>query len=354
MHRKLFIPGPSEVIEENLQALATPQVGHRLQEYKDLHGALIPKLKTLLYTKQDVMLFTCSSTGVMEAALRNLTAKKALIMLNGAFANRFEKIAKANNLPYDAVNIDWGKGVKPDIIDQKLSTGAYDVMAMVFNETSVGVRSPLEPIAEVMKKYPDVCFVVDAVSGMAGDMIRTDDWGIDCVLAGLQKCFALPAGLTVATVSNKALKRAETVPFRGYYTDFLDAKKRNDTNQTPSTPSIPHIFALNHQMDRILEEGVENRFARHCEMAGIVQQWALDRGFELFAEEGYRSNTLTCITNNKGLSVKGLNDHLAKYWVVISNGYGDLKEKTFRIAHMGDCTVAEINQLLSWIDDYLQ
>jgi aspartate aminotransferase-like enzyme len=354
MHRKLFIPGPSEVIEENLQYLATPQVGHRLQEYKDLHGALIPKLKKMLYTEQDVLLFTCSSTGVMEGALRNLTAKKALIFDNGAFANRFVKIAKLNNLPHTAVTIPWGKGVTAEQVDQYLKTGEYDVMAMVFNETSVGVRSPLEPIADVMKKYPGVCFVVDAVSAMAGDMIKTDEWGIDCVLAGLQKCFALPAGLTVATLSHKGIKRAETVPFRGYYTDFLDAKKKNDQNQTPSTPSIPHIFALNHQMDRIFAEGFEKRCARHIEMAQIVRKWVVERGFELFPDKGFESNTLTCIKNNKGISVAELNNHLKKYWVVISNGYGDLKEKTFRIAHMGDCTVAEINQLLGWIDEYVK
>ncbi|KPL07723.1 hypothetical protein AMJ86_03195 [bacterium SM23_57] len=354
MHRRLFIPGPSEVIEENLQYLATPQVGHRLQEYKDLHGELIPKLKKMLYTEQDVILFTCSSTGVMEAALRNLTAKKALIMNNGAFANRFVKIAKSNNLPNTVIDIEWGKGVTPELVEDNLKTGDYDVMAMVFNETSVGVRSPLEPIAEVMRKYPDVCFVVDAVSAMAGDMIKADDWGIDCVLAGLQKCFALPAGLTVATLSQKALKRAETIPYRGYYTDFLDAKKLNDKNQTPSTPSIPHIFALNHQMDRIHAEGFENRVARHREMAGIVRKWVVDHEFELFPDKGFESNTLTCIKNSKGISVVGLNDYLKKYWVVISNGYGDLKEKTFRIAHMGDCTVAEINELLGWIDEYLQ
>jgi predicted phosphoserine aminotransferase len=353
MHRKLFIPGPSEVIEENLQYLATPQVGHRLQEYKNLHGELIPKLKKMLYTEQDVLLFTCSSTGVMEGAMRNFTAKKALIMDNGAFANRFDKIAKSNNLPHTTIKIPWGKGVTPQMVEDNLKTGDYDVMAMVFNETSVGVRSPLEPIANVMKKYPDVCFVVDAVSGMAGDMIKVDEWGIDCVLAGLQKCFALPAGLTVATMSTKAAARAEKVSYRGYYTDFLDAKKKNDQNQTPSTPSIPHIFALNHQMDRIQKEGFEKRCARHLEMAKIVRKWAVDRGFELFPDKGFESHTLTCIKNSKGISVAGLNDHLKKYWVVISNGYGDLKEKTFRIAHMGDCTVAEINELLGWIDEYL-
>jgi len=354
MHKKLFIPGPSEVRPELLQVLATPQIGHRSQDYKDLHAALIPKLKKLLYTEQEVFIFTCSSTGVMEAAIRNFCGKKVLSCVNGAFADRWYKMAVANNKPSKKLDVAWGKPIAPELIEVELKTGEYDCVTVVMNETSTGVRSSIEQIAEVMKKYPNVSFCVDAVSCMAGDKIEADKLGIDIVLAGLQKCFALPAGLTVAMISNRAMAKAATIPHRGYYLDFLETKKYNDKAQTPATPAIPHIFALNAQMDRMLNvEGLENRWARHIRMAEMVKKWAVGAGFTLFPEKGYESRTLTCINNTKGIPVADLNKELGKRGAVISNGYGDLKEKTFRIAHMGDLTEAEIRELLGWIDEIL-
>ncbi len=354
MHKKLFIPGPSEVRPEMLQVMATPQIGHRSQDYKDLHGAVVPKLKKMLYTEQEVFLFTSSSTAVMEAAVRNLCGKKVLSCANGAFADRWYKMTTANNIPSKKLNVPWGKPITPDLIESELKTGDYDCITIVMNETSVGVRSPIEELAEVIKKYPDVMFCIDAVSCMAGDKIEADKLGVDIVLAGMQKCFALPTGLTVAMLSNRALEKAATIPHRGYYLDFLLAKKSSDKSQTPSTPAIPQIFALNAQMDHILnEEGLENRWARHIHLAEIVQKWALDVGFTLFPEKDYESRTLTCINNNKGISIAALNKELGKRGAVISNGYGDLKEKTFRIAHMGDVTEPEIRELLGWIDEIL-
>lgn len=354
MHKKLFIPGPSEVRPEMLKVMGTPQIGHRSQDYKDLHGAVIPKLKKMLYTEQEVFMFTCSSSAVMEAAIRNLCGKKVLSCVNGAFAQRWHKMTLANNTPSKKLDVPWGQPITADLIEPELKTGDYDCMTVVMNETSVGVRSPIEEIADVMKKYPGVMFCVDAVSCMAGDKIEADKLGVDIVLAGMQKCFALPTGLTVAMLSNRAMEKAATIPHRGYYLDFLDAKKYNDKNQTPSTPAIPQIFALNAQMEHILnEEGLDNRWARHIHLAEIVRKWALDAGFTLLPEKGYESRTLTCINNTKGISIAGLNKALAKKYAMISNGYGDLKEKTFRIAHMGDVTEPEISELLGWIDEII-
>jgi aspartate aminotransferase-like enzyme len=353
MHDKLFIPGPSEVRAELLQVVATPQVGHRTQKYKDLHAAVIPLLKKILYTEQDVLLFTCSSTGVMEGSLRNLCHKKALVTVNGAFSKRWFQICGFNGVPGDKLEVEWGKSVTPEMVDAKLKTGDYDCFCLVFNETSTGVRAPLEKIAEVMKKYPDVSFCVDAVSAMAGDKIECDKLGLDVCLAGLQKCWGLPTGLTVTMVSGRAMEKAAKAKAPGYYVNFPDAKKYNDQAQTPHTPAIPLIFGLKAQCEHIVnEEGLDNRWARHLEMARMVRKWAVDRGWTLFPEKGYESNTLTCINNTKGISIADLNKRLSKeHHCIISNGYGDLKEKTFRIAHMADCTVAEIKDLLGWIDE---
>lgn len=353
-HKRLFIPGPSEVRWENLLAMATPQIGHRAKEFEELYGRIWPKLQQLLYTQQRVIMVTSSSTGCMEMAVRCCSNKKVLSCVNGAFADRWYKIAVGNGKAADKLQFEWGHPVYPDVIDKHLATGQYDAISVVFNETSVGVRSPMDEIAEVMKKYPDVLFLVDAVSGMAGDKIEVDRLGIDCCLAGVQKCFALPAGFAVMSVSDKAFAKAKTVENRGFYFDLLDYEKFHAKNQTSSTPSIAHLYALDAQMEYILNiEGLDSRWARHKKMAGIVQEWAL-KYFDLFpVKREYCSNTLTTITNTRSIDVSALNKELAKRGVGISNGYGDFKDKTFRIAHMGDVRVAEVVEVLGWIEDIL-
>ena len=353
MHKDLFIPGPTEVMPEVLQAMATPQIGHRSKDFVALYERVMPKLKKVLYTEQSVFLFPSSSTGAMEAAVRNCSSKKILSCVVGAFSDRWNKIAIANGKEADRLEIEWGKAMKPEMIDKALSTGKYDAVTFVHNETSTGVMSPIEEVAAVMKKYPDVMFLVDAVSSMSGYKLETDKLGTDVCLAGVQKCWALPSGLTIVTVSNKALEKAKTVENRGYYFDFLDyLKYDSERHQTPSTPAISHIFALDVQLDRFLTEGIENRFKRHSEMAKIVREWA-KKHFALFAESGYESETLTTIKNTREISVADLNKELGNRGYQISNRYGKLKEKTFRIAHMGDHTVADIKKLLGVIDEIL-
>jgi aspartate aminotransferase-like enzyme len=351
-HKRLFIPGPTEVRTENLAALARPQIGHRGDEFKDLYNRVIPKLQKLLETKDPVFLFTCSSTGVWEAAVRNCVRERVLCCMQGAFSDRWLKVATANGKTAVPLQVPWGKAITAEMIDRELAKGGFDAITVVHNETSTGVLNRLDEIAAVLRKYPDVAFLVDAVSSMAGARIPVEDWRIDVCLAGLQKAFALPAGLTVAAVSSRALDKAKTVPHRGYYFDFLDMLKYHERGQTPATPAIPQIQALDAQLDDILQETPSARYARHEGLARIVREWAR-RHFAVFAEEGYESPTLTCITNTRGISVAGLNKELGKQWAAISNGYGDLKEKTFRIAHMGDTQEWEIRGLLAVIDRIL-
>jgi aspartate aminotransferase-like enzyme len=213
--------------------------------------------------------------------------------------------------------------------------------------------NPVDQIADLVhEKYPDVLILVDAVSGMAGAKIAFDDWGLDVCLAGVQKCFALPPGLTVCAVSDRARERALKVPNRGHYFAYDQMDKRYEKHMTPATPAISLIQALNRQMDDILAEGLENRWARHIEMAEIVRNWARER-FALYADERYLSNTVTNVENTRGIGVAGLNEELGRRGAMISNGYGDLKEKCFRIAHMGDLQVADIQWLLGQINDVL-
>jgi len=350
MHNRLFTPGPTEVRPEILKELSTPQVHHRAPEFSALYAEIQPKLQALLFTKNPVLLYTSSSTGAMESAVTNLVGKRCLNLVNGAFSKRWHEITVGNGVPCDAFELPWDIAFKPEMVDEQLRSGKYDAVTLVFNETSTGMMNPLSEIAEVIQQHPDVFLLVDAVSGMAGAKIETDKLKLDFVLAGVQKAFALPAGLAVAAVSERALARAESVPPRSYYFNLKHMVKSHKKNQTPSTPAIPHMFALNAQLDDMFDEGIENRFARHDKMAAIVQAWA-KKHFDIYPEEGYWSKTLTCVKNTRDIDVPALIGALVeKHGIRISNGYGDIKGKTFRIAHMGDTHIDEIEGLLRVIE----
>jgi aspartate aminotransferase-like enzyme len=353
MYKKLFIPGPTHVREEILQAQAAAMLGHRSKEYADLQAEVTPKLQQLLYTQQRVYLYASSSTGVMEGAVRQASTKKVLNTACGAFSKRWHQITAANGLSCDKVEVPMGQAITPELVDEALSRGGYDAITVVMNETSTGLLNPVKEIADlVRRKYPDVLILVDAVSCMAGAKIEFDAWGLDVCLAGVQKCFALPPGLTVCAVSDRARERALEVANPGYYFAYAQMDKRYEKHQTPATPAISLIQALNAQMDDILASGLEARWARHKEMAGIVQDWA-GRFFALYSDERYLSPTVTNVENTRGISVAGLNEELGKRGATLSNGYGDLKEKCFRIAHMGDLTRDDITWLLGQIEDIL-
>lgn len=353
-HLKLFIPGPVEVHPEVLQACSVPMISHRAKDYEALQARTREKLKELLHVRSGrVFLFTSSATGAMEGAVRNLSTKRVLSCACGAFSERWHEIAKENGRAADAYSVAWGTPNRPEEIDKLLATGKYDALTLVHNETSTGLMNPLEEIAEVVRRHPDVMFCVDAVSSMAGVDIDFEALGIDMLLAGVQKAFGLPPGLTVVAVSPRALKKAGGVPDRGHYFDLVQFQKYDDKNQTPETPAISLIHALDVQLDRMKRDGFAARFAKTLEMAKACRAWALDR-FALFPEKGYESVTLTAIRNNKGVDVAKLNAELAKRGVMISEGYGKIKDQSFRIAHMADITMKDVTELLKMIDEILE
>lgn len=355
MHKKLFIPGPTEVRDDVLQKMATPMIGHRSKEASKLQRDISEKMMKLFYTKNQVMLSTTSGSGFMEAAIRCCTKKRAAVFAVGAFGKRWHDMAKGNGVPADLFEVEWGNHTTPEMVDEALATGKYDVVTVTHNETSTGVMNPVAEIGEVVKKYPDVVFCIDTVSSAAGAKIEVDKWGVDICITSTQKALALPPGLAICTISEKAIERAKTVENRGFYLDLVKIYStiQKKDHQYPSTPNESLMFALDYQLDKIMEEGIENRFNRHTEMANYVRSWA-KKNFELLAEEKYASNTVTCVKNTKGISVKDLNNELGKRGFMISNGYGDLKEKTFRIAHMGDITLAEVKELIENIEDILK
>jgi aspartate aminotransferase-like enzyme len=354
MHKKLFIPGPVEVRQDVLEKMATPMIGHRGKAASILQRSISEKLKTVFYTQEEILLSTSSGTGLMEGAVRSCTIKGAAIFSVGAFGERWYEIAKCNNIPADIFKVDWGTPTTGKMVDDALATGKYDLITITHNETSTGLMNPVEEIAEVMKKYPQVIWCMDTVSSMGGTKIEVDKLGVDICITSTQKCLGLPSGLSICSFSKKAVERAKLVPFRGAYLDLLSLYEfiEKKDYQYPSTPSLSHYYALDFQLDRILEEGLENRFARHIEMAEYVRAWGKEH-FELLPEDKYLSNTVTTIKNTLGIDVSALNKELGARGFEISNGYGKMKDKTFRIAHMADCTMEDIKELISNMDDIL-
>src|SRR3954463_8845595 len=262
-HVKLHIPGPVEVSDKTFQAFRSPMIGHRGQGFKDLYAKMQPQLQQLLYTKQLVYLSTSSAWGVMEGSIRNLVAKKVLNCMCGAFSDKWLDVSQRCGKEAERLKVEWGQPNRGEAIDKKLATGQVDALTLIHNETSTGVMSPLGEIAALKKKYPDVMFIVDAVSSMSATRIDFDQLGIDLLLAGTQKAFAMPPGLAVFVCSPAALAKAATLKDRGYYFDFVEFQKNAEQSMTPSTPSIGHIYALASKLEDMLGEGLEARYARH-------------------------------------------------------------------------------------------
>lgn len=354
MHKKLFIPGPVEVKEEILSKMATPMIGHRSKDASNIQRDISNKLRKLFFTENEILLSTSSGSGLMEAAVRCCTKDRAAVFSIGSFGDRWHEMAVSNGINSDLYKSELGSITSPEMVDEALSTGKYDLVTITHNETSTGVMNPIEEIGNVVKKYPEVIFCVDSVSSAGGVEILVDKLGIDICITSSQKALGLPPGLSMCTISERAVEKARTIKNRGFYLDLVqlyDTIKKKDY-QYPSTPNLSLMFALNYQLDSILNEGLENRFKRHLTMAEYTRIWA-KKNFALFPDEKYASITLTTVKNTKNISVKNLNEELGKRGFAISNGYGDLKEKTFRIAHMADLTLDDVKELLLKIEDIL-
>ena len=354
MSKKLFIPGPIDVSEDVLAQMANQVISHRGSEASALQEAITEKFQDLFYTKSNILLSTSSGSGLMEGSIRSCTLKRAAVLSCGSFGDRWYKMGVLNGVPADLFKVELGKAIEPEMVDKVLSTNKYDTVMVTHNETSTGIANPIKEIGEVIKKYDDIVYCVDAVSSAGGIKIEVDESNIDICLTSVQKALGLPPGMSLCTFSEKAKKRAEKVPNRGYYFDLLAIYEyiQDKNSQYPSTPSLSHMFALNFQLEKILKEGLDNRFRRHEEMANLVREWAQEH-FQIFTDVNYLSNTLTVIENTQGISVSNLNEKLQERGFLIANGYGDLKEKTFRISHMGDYTVQDVNELLININEIL-
>lgn len=349
----LFIPGPTDVHSDVLAAQAQEMIGHRGADFEALFARIQPKVRKVFFTQSRVYISTSSGTGLQEAAIRNCVAHQVLCCVNGAFSERWYEVARANGKHATPLEVEWGRAITPDLVDAALSAADCDAITLVHNETSTGVASPIQDIAALVRaRYPRVTILVDAVSSLGGAKLDFDEWGLDVLLTSSQKCLALPPGLSLAAVSDRALEKARSVPNRGLYFDFVDLERHLQKNQTPATPAITLMWALDAGLDRILVEGLAARFERHARMAARAQAWAAER-FDLFAQHGYRSATVTCVKNMRRMDVTALNRYLRARQMQISEGYGRLKSDTFRIAHMGEIGLADLEVVLAAIDEFI-
>jgi len=354
MSYKLFIPGPIAVSTKTLQAMAQPMIGHRSTDFVALYNAIQPKLQELFATKDAVYLSTSSAWGVMEGAVRNLTRKKVLNCMNGAFSDKWNDVAQRVGRTAGALRFEWGQPVDPEALRRELATGDYDTVTLIHNETSTGTMSDLPALAAVLREFPEVVSIVDTVSSFSVLPIEKDALGLDVIITGSQKALAMPPGLALVTVSKRALERAALSPDRGYYFDFVEFQKNHEQGMTPSTPVIPLIYALKSKLEDIEAEGVANRHARHLRLNETVRAWGLAKGFKLFPEPRYGSRSLNCFANTLGYDLAALNKTLkSKHQLVIDGGYGKLKGKTFRISNMGDETDDTIAELIRALDSSL-
>ena len=351
----MFVPGPVDVAPEVLEVMSKPMIPHRSKDYEAIHRNAAEKAQKVFFTDYRVFLGTHSGSGMQETGIRNLAEKDVLCCVNGAFSQRWFDVSVCNGKQTDQLNADWGKPILPDALRSALKKKHYEAVTIVHNETSTGLENPVRELAEVVREVsPETFILVDAVSSLGGTKIEMDAWGIDFLLTSSQKCLALPPGLSLAGVNDRAMEKAATVSNRGWYFDLVLMEKHRVKNSTAMTPVISLIYALDFQLDRILNEGLDARFERHAAMSQKVYDWANAHGMKPFAQDGYLSKTVATISNDIQMDISALNKFLqANYDMRISNGYGDLKEKTFRIATMGETTPQIVDTLLEGMTKFL-
>jgi len=352
LNRELFTVGPVNVEPEVLQAMARPMITHRSKEYKQLHGAIVEKTRKALGTDMDVFMVAGSATVMIEGAIRNGVAGRSLGITGGSFGDRSIEVAQLNGKSVEKVEVPMGKGIRPQSIEGLVKKD-IEAVHWVSNESSTGVFSDSAAIAEeVRRQSSDALVIVDAVTSAFAMDLKIKDMGPDALIFGTQKALALPPGLGMMICSEKMLKKSATVTNRGFYTDLLKIKKQSDENYALTTPPVSLMYGLDFQLDKALAEGMPARYRRHQEMADLVKAWS-KKLYGIFPEEGFQSNTIG-VLNRGPLDFDKFHASLKSRGYEISNGYGGVKEKTFRIGHMGDLTPARVRKLLSVMDEILE
>jgi aspartate aminotransferase-like enzyme len=355
---KFFLPGPTEVKPEILATMTRPMISHRGSEIETICARIDERLQKVFRTSQPVFTVTSSATGLMEGGVRNAVQTKALCLINGAFSKRFHKAAVNSGVPCDKLEVEFGKHHTPDMLADALKKDHYDVVTVVHSETSTGVLNPIRELTQVAHASGDTIMVIDTVSSMAAAPIECGAWDLDYVLTGSQKAIALPPGLAFCTANERVMERAKASRIRGIYFDLVEIHASWLKHQSPNTPGVSLLYALDAQLEHMMNEGMEARWARHAAMATRTWQWVDEqrnkgREIRVLAPEGYRSPAVTCISAPAGKTGPQIVSAMKARGFVITPGYGEAKDAMIRIGHMGEHTVDELNVLLETLDGVL-
>jgi aspartate aminotransferase-like enzyme len=350
---RFFLPGPVYVVEKVRREMARPVVGHRSPEFREVWRRISAGLPLVFRTARPCMTATGSSTLLLEAALISLTRDAVLHLTNGAFSERWLAIGRALGRSSDEVAVPWGEGADPELLRAALRRRRYDAVTVAHNETSTGALSDLAALATVVRAESDALLLVDAVSSLAAAPVETDAWGLDLVLAGVQKGLAAPPGLTVFTFSERAERRAEEIAHRGYYTDLLRYRDRQHAGGPITTPAVAECYALALQLERVAAEGIEARWARHATLAAATDAWAERVGLRSAAARAARSPSVACLRPPAGVAAPDLVRALARRGITLGGGYGRWKGETFRIGHMGEVGTEDLAALFAALEEEL-
>ena len=351
MSRKLFTVGPVNVEPEVLQAMTRPMITHRSKEYKALHGSIMEKLKRALDTDMDIFMVGGSASIFLEGAVRNGVKNNVIGVTNGSFGDRWIEISKLNGKNVKEIHVPWGKAIRPIHMEGAVDD-TIEAVHFVSNESSTGVLSPMGELIAEIKEQNDPLIFVDGVTSVAGVDLQLRKNEVDALIFGSQKALALPPGLSFMAVSERLMKKAKEVQNRGFYTDLIKLKKNNDENYALTTPPVSLMYSLEFQLERMLAEGMQARYRRHEEMADLVRKWS-KKLYGMLPEEGYMSNTIGVLNRNT-LDFDKFHTSLKSKGYEISGGYGEVKQTTFRIGHMGDITPARVKELLKVMDETLE
>jgi len=351
---KLFTAGPVACYPEVLKEMSRQMFSHRSEEYKDLHKSTVEKMQNFLETRNQVFLVPSTGTGIMEGSVRNCVESKMLCCVNGSFGKRYATVAEANGKQVEILTTELGHPTTPDLLDEKLSsTPDVEAVSITHNETSLGLLNPLEDLAKVVKKHGKL-LLVDAVSSLGGTEIKVDEWKIDVCFASSQKCFGLPPGLAVGSVSEESLEKSEKAKNKGWYFDFKLFEKFQKKMNTPMTPVIPQMFALKKTLESIEMDGKEAYFKLYKERSGRIRRGVEKLGLTLFPEPGYESPTITCVNTSPHISGLEVYNRMREKGFELAKGYRDLQEKTFRIGNMGYIPLEDIDLMLSSLEEVLK
>ena len=347
-----FLPGPTEVRRPILEAMLEPMLPHRGAKFESLFARIQAGLQPIFRTTRPVYVSSSSATGLMEAAIRCARPGPILALVNGAFSERFAQIAKACDRETHELRVPWGQAPDLNDVERALTARAFAAVTVVHSETSTGVLTPLPSLVQLAHRH-GAALLVDSVTGIAGVPVETDAWDIDFVLTGSQKALALPPGLAFGVASASFIAQASTAGSRGLYFDLVEFEQYVHKNQTPNTPALSLLYAAAAQCDAIARETIESRWRRHADMAAMTHDWVNELAattslpFSVFAPAGLRSNTVTAIALPESLTGDAIVQAVAKRGFVIGGGYGQLKQRTFRVGHMGDHTTAGLTRCLA-------